>query len=282
MSSLKVETIRTQYVENPELSIVVPIGNRFGSRIINVMKGLELQTVDNIEIIVVDYGSIPIWHKKLMENLEPFDCTIYYYPTTDIWSLTISRNIGLRRAHGKYTGTIDGDCIPERDVAKLTLAVLKEDTRAFMIRQPFFLDTFSDFLFDLSLPEDYERLARARGRYIQPSLGAYMATSKEWWFKVRGFDERMRGWGSDDWDIWQRALRDGRRCKKFGPPTDIGSPTIQSPFPRTEIYHQWHPETWLREEIGDTCFNMLRKRNQEIRAEKTIVRNDENWGVFDG
>lgn len=278
---MKVETIRTQDVKGPRLSIVIPIGNRYGSRVINVMKGIEQQTISDIEVIVVDYGSAPTYHEKLMENLAPFDCTIYYCPTTDIWSLTISSNIGIRRAHGEYVGKLDGDCIPERRVAELTLAVLEEDPRAFMIRQPFFLNTFSDFLFNLFLPEDYTRLAEALGRYIQPSLGAYMATSKEWWFKVRGFDERMKGWGSDDWDIWQRALRDGRIYKKIGPPTDIGIPTTPPPFPQTELYHQWHPETWLMEIIGQEKFNMFRKRNQEIRSEKTIVRNDEGWGVFD-
>lgn len=281
---MKVETIRIQDIEDPKLSIVIPIGNRYGSRVINTMKGIEQQTISNIEVIVVDYGSELMCHKKLMENLTPFDCTIYSYPTTDVWSLTISRNIGIRRAHGKYIATLDGDCIPERNVARLTLDALEGNPRAFMIRQPIFMDKFFCFLFNLSLPEDYSLLAEAPGRYIQPSLGAYMATAKEWWFKVRGFDERMKGWGSDDWDIWQRALRDGRLCKKFGPPTEVGLPTTQPSLLRTqtEIYHQWHPETWLMEIIGEKKFNEHRRHNQEIRSEKTIVRNDEGWGMFDG
>jgi len=77
--------------------------------------------------------------------------------------------------------------------------------------------------------------------------------------KLRGFDERMYGWGGIDTDLYYRVNR-----------------TIKSVYLQDhgchKAIHQHHPKT-------KTCESKFTKRNRHILATSTtLVRNEESWG----
>ncbi|GAG98896.1 unnamed protein product, partial [marine sediment metagenome] len=114
----------------------------------------------------------------------------------------------------------------------------------------------------LVLPRDYAELSKVKKKYGFPSVGAFVSAPRTWWWKVRGFDERMSGWGPIDRDLWTRAQRDIEiKCQR----------ARHLNLPETRIYHQYH-EVRTRANLG---FNRL-----IWTRDKTIVKNRENWGIF--
>ena len=251
-------------LESPVFTLVIPTRNRYGARMRNCMRGIQLQTQEGIEVIVADYGSSEKGLTRMLKTLDPFDCTVYHYKTDNVWSLSRARNIGIRRANTKYVASLDVDCIMGIDVVQTTIKRYKEKPNYFVVNRVCHgledLDVKS-----LILPQDYPRL-RQTCKCVRPGVGAYMSAPREWWFKVRGFDERMKRWGAEDDDIKKRARRDGRRVHVLSRKKDreIGM----------KIYHQWHPKSKAR----------LNSRTQQrinlriFKKDNTIIRNNKHWG----
>jgi hypothetical protein len=77
--------------------------------------------------------------------------------------------------------------------------------------------------------------------------------------KLRGFDERMYGWGGIDTDLYYRIDRTIKSIYL----QDIGCP---------KAIHQHHPTT-------STCESRFTQRNRHILATSTsLIRNHESWG----
>lgn len=249
-------------LESPVFTLVIPTRNRYGARMRNCMRGIQLQTQKGIEVVIADYGSSKKGLERTLKTLEPFDCTVYHYKTGDVWSLSRARNIGIRRANAKYVASLDVDCIMEPDVVKTSVIRYEENPNYFVVSRvchcPKDLDVKS-----LVLPQDYQ-LLRGRCECVRPGVGAYMSAPREWWFKVRGFDERMKRWGAEDDDIKKRARKDGRHLHVLSRKKDQGR----------RIYHQWHPKSGAR-------LNSRRQQRINLRIFKkdnTLIRNKENWG----
>ena len=265
-----VETVRVQKIESPIYSVVVPVGNLYGARVRNCLRSLQLQTVGSLEVIVVDYGSTPENHRQLMVTLEPFDCTVFRFPTKDAWSMSLSRNIGLRRAKGEYVATLDADCVLMPIVLKFTLNIHRETPRLIMMA-PYYLDENVEIEY-INLPRDYERLRAGNPRYLKRSIGGFMSAPRSWWLKVRGFDERMKMYGCEDGDLCRRAEID----------PEIENYVIEENCaPDIRFYHQWHPPMRLHKAIGEEAVNRQYEINQLIKkSEYSIRRNTGDWGMM--
>lgn len=256
----KVKLIRKQKIDAPIYSIIVQVGNIHGSRVRNCVKSIKLQTAAKIETIVVDYGSNAANHKNLMQTLKPFNCTVYYCPTKQIWSTAIARNIGIRRTKSKYVAAMDVDCILEPRVVEGIIKKHEEKPRIIAIGPSLLPKSIN--IDKLVLPRDYTKLEKVKKKYLGPSVGAFVSAPRNWWRKVRGFDERMSGWGPIDRDLWTRAQRDKEikclRARQLG-------------LPKTRIYHQYH---------GVRTRANLKLNRLIWTRDKTIVKNRENWGIF--
>lgn len=265
-----VETIRVQKIESPVYSVVVPVGNLYGARVRNCLRSLQLQTVGSLEVIVVDYGSTLENHRRLMATLKPFDCTVFRFPTKDAWSMSISRNIGLRRARGEYVATLDADCLLMPGVLKFTLNFHQKVTRLIMM-SPYYLDEIFEPEY-IELPRDYERLRASNPRYLKRSIGGFMSAPRIWWLKVRGFDERMKMYGCEDGDLFKRAEID----------PEIENYIIEENcMSDIRFYHQWHLPMRLHQTIGEEAVNRQLKINRMIKKnEYSIRRNTGEWGVM--
>ena len=97
--------------------------------------------------------------------------------------------------------------------------------------------------------------------------GACQSTTRAWFEKVHGYDERLVGWGYEDDDLLARAKRDG-----------LIAVNIQH---RTDMLHQWHETDRERmARAGQSAqFEARYRENIAIsRGDPRTVRNEHGWG----
>jgi len=263
-----VETIQTHDIEDPAYSIIIPTRDRCSHALRNCLKSVELQTLQPLELIVVDYGSTEENHEKLM-SLIP-DCTVYRCKTDAPWSLAVARNIGLRRATARTSCSLDADMIMEPRVLEVAHKIHAANPRVYMSSHVVLLDPAALSPAKLTLPQGYEKLALARWTFQSEGWGGFVSAPTEWWHECQGFDERFTVWGSEDVDMWKRAARarmNGRRLNSAGEE-------------ETAIYHLHHPNIQIEAyRTGDEEIISIIKQNKRwLRVTKGVQRNDENWG----
>jgi len=256
-------------MNTPLISIVIPIRNRHGARVRNCLESIKVQSIKTIEIVIADYGSNEPNYEKLIETLKPFECIVFHHSTDEIWSRPIANNMGIRRAWGEYIMTLDVDCILEQRVVEHVVRLHEENPNNIIASQVYHLKEEFD-IENITLPQDYGKLRKFSEMY-RPGFGALISVPREWWHKVRGYDERMSGWGASDNDIWGRAKRSGLQRIML----------TEHPPPYAKIFHQWHKIHGIANEIGQKEFFRLYKINKSIwKNDRTIVRNDANWGLW--
>jgi len=263
-----VETIQTHDVEDPAYSIIIPTRDRYGHTLRNCLKSVELQTLQPLELIVVDYGSTEENHAKLMSLLP--DCTVYRCKTDAPWSLSVARNIGLRRATARTSCALDADLIMEPRVLEVAHQIHSAHPRVYMSSHVILLDPAALSPAKLTLPQGYKQLAQARWAYLTEGWGGFVSAPTEWWHECRGFDERFTVWGWEDVDMWKRAARAGMSRRRIISASEEG----------TAIYHLHHPSIPLdAQKTGDREIMAVIKQNERwTKVTKGVRRNDENWG----
>lgn len=270
-----VEKVKVQLVkEDCPLTIVIPIRGPYWSKLlINCLKSIEIQTLEKSETIISDHGSSNESFKELMEAVSPFHCNVLRYPTKDVWSLSIARNIGIRRACGSHVVTLDADVILEPRVLETILDLLGKNSNSLIVSTMRNLNNPDDINLDnMKLPEDYNKIEE-QSRPPRPGIGGLMLATRSWWHKVRGFDERMKGWGAEDDDLRKRAKRSGK--------TVIYLQNLN--LPQTKVFHQWHPRALLvkSKQLTSKDYHAFARANKRIfRGSGTIIRNDASWGVY--
>ena len=267
---MTVETVQVHDVEDPAYSIVIPIRNRCGHAVRNCLKSVELQTLQPLDLIVVDYGSTRENHEKLMRLLP--DCTVYRCETDAPWSLAVARNIGLRRAMTRYSCSLDADLIMEQRVLEAAHRIHNTHPRVYMSNQVVLLAPAAISPASITLPQGYKQLADARWTYQSEGWGGFVSAHTGWWHECRGFDERMTIWGSEDVDMWKRAARAGMDRRRLNSAGEEA----------TAIYHLHHPSIPLKAlRTGDEEVITIVKQNERwSRVTKGVQRNDENWGLW--
>jgi len=263
----------------PLYSIVVPITHGEGKRALNprlrnCMKSIENQTLQPLEVIVADYGSTEDGHEEIMEALEDFDCSVYYYPNTDgIWNLAKARNMGIRRSQCENVAAVDADVILEPRVMEVLSNAHASRIRSFISCFARFLkpDAWPGGPTDLDLPEGFLKL-REMEFWPSAGWGTVVSAPRSWLFKVRGFDERMKFWGAEDRDLWKRAGLDGMDRYRIN---DLKEDD-------TEIYHQFHDDCLSWDQSRLTKEEAAQIKWNKLLADKdyTLMRNNDNWGLW--
>jgi len=304
---------------NPPISsVVIPIRNRGGPRLRNCVKSLEIQTLRPIEIIVADYGSTEEGHGEIMRTLEDFDCTVYYHPTDEVWSLAVARNMGIRRSNPKCENVtaIDADLILEPRVIEVLSQAHASKPRSYIscfigmlppkamphaveflknclaggrsrvdcIKEyrklhPTKLDEVPD---DFQFPQDFAKLrdiSRSTGSSVSAGWGGLVSAPRDWFFKVRGFDERMKFWGWEDNDLWKRAGLDNMDRYRIN---DLNEGD-------TEIYHQFHEDClsltfsalWDKTERTPEERRQISWNKMIATRDTSLIRNNKKWGLWE-
>ena len=267
-----VELVRKQEGEDPVLSVVIPVRDRWGARLHNCVKSITLQTLQPLEIIIADYGSTAEGHREIIKTLEPFDCSVYYYPTHEIWSLAIARNMGIRRSSCDQVVVFDADLIAEPRVLEVVLEGHLSRPKSYI---SCFIRMLRAELQEMPMPEGFPALKEI-DYWPSAGWGGLVSADRSWFFKVRGFDERMKFWGSEDGDLWKRAGLDGMDCYRLN----------ERSLEDTEVYHQSHKDCLSGGLAKD--FNVTKEDADRIvwnrmikERDHTIIRNNEMWGLKD-
>jgi hypothetical protein len=172
--------------------------------------------------------------------------------------------------------TLDVDCILHRKTIEAAEQALEEDPRRYLMCPNRSLGK----RVDLSGDWEYRDLAK-KGHFLDwkgaregmgpmsMSWGCLQGAMREWWFEVRGLDEEMQYWGSEDHDLAKRANSTGLRW--YWIPQ------------RYKLLHQWHPagQAGVGMELDDDVKVWL-KRNHLISRDKLrrkeFIRNLDGWG----
>ena len=265
---MTVEVVQERATEGAAFSVVVPVRDRFGPMLRNCLRGIELQTLQPIELIVADYGSSPENHEKLMQVLP--DCTVYRCETEEPWSLAAARNIGLRRAQADNTCALDADLIMEPLVLETALEIHRAHPASYLTTRAILLDPAAIDPAAVELPRDYMKILTARSSYVSEGWGGFTSAPTWWWHQCQGFDERMKRWGWEDVDMWKRAAR--ARMRRLRLSDDV--------IWHTAIYHQHHPIVQHEAyRLDDTeLIGVIRQNERWAKGTGGVLRNDENWG----
>jgi len=267
---MTIETIQTDNVDNPVYSVVVPIRDRCGAMLRNCLRSIELQTIKPAELIVVDYGSTPENHEKLLEMLPP--CTVYRYETDEPWNLSAARNIGLRRTHAKHSCVLDADLLLEPRVLESTLKIHNTYAPCYVTTQVILLSPTAMSPSTIELPRDYDKLTNAPFLKRAEGWGGFTSAPTSWWYTCQGFDERMKWWGWEDVDMWKRVARAGLARNRLQSIMYSGS----------EVYHQYHVNVQIDavKQRKIETYKAIATNEHYAKHTRGIIRNDENWGLW--
>lgn len=229
------------------VSVVIGIRDWEPQRLeLAIRSHLECSISSDIEIIVSDYGSSDPDPVKAI--CTKFNC-VYQYTEADIWSRSRALNIGLSMAKSDMMVTTDADIIFAPRTLEGTLKSLENNPNSIVLAQcsdlseAFTLEKAANFPWD-----DIYRDAVLRPRWGMGGLCAFNRTTLD---EVRGFEERMVVWGSEDNDFVKRCRQAGRYMHWISG-QDVG------------IYHVWHPP----------FLEVNPKSNDIHEVNKVILKND--------
>lgn len=217
----------------PKLSIVIGVRNR-SAMLKNCLRSLSLQDSKDFEVIIVDYGGTD----DIEGLVHDYGFTKYIYThNTGIYSRTHSLNIGIRNAASELILCTDADIIfaPNFVTAALKAASEGAIVLCHCLRlSPKFIKPYFK----------YQEIVKKSTPGHEFSIGGCQMLHRKVWNEIRGWDEDIVGWGSEDWDIMHRLKRKGIK----------------------EIYI--HHKTSIIHQNHDPCF-------------RTAYRNDILWALHD-
>lgn len=108
------------------ISVIVPIYNTDSDMLLECIKSILNQTYKKIEIILVDDGSDKAKADDY-DNIASMDIRIKIYHNKNR-GVSYSRNFGLMKSKGKYISFVDADDLLERDMYKILINDIIENS----------------------------------------------------------------------------------------------------------------------------------------------------------
>lgn len=250
-------------MNKPAITVIIPLRNteshhRDLGRLENCLLSLTKQSIpaNRIDIIVSDLDSDPQFQGQHQEICKRLGARYVYTQTGDSWNISRARNVGIKNARADFIMTTDVDCVFAPDFIEIVLRHMAKDKMVHC--------RISD------LPQDHDGqldnfLWMNKVSILRPAFayGGCQVFSREWAFKVRGFDEAYKVWGADDTDFYLRGVQDG-----------LKSVWIER---ETSFFHQWHQSE--NNPVNRPQINENRIRLKLVEMGKfPIVRNDSGWG----
>lgn len=243
---------------NKKISIVVGVRNR-NYQIKHLISSLIFQTYNKnfFELIIVNYGG----DENLQEIIKKYSGISIKYIYVDekkIFNESRAKNIGIKNANGKIVICTNADIIFSPKLLELFVKQFNKNSNSlFQLRRRNLKENLNikkitaKIVTNKSLKNNIQSISN---KFYQ---GDFQASLKENWFKIKGYDERLTGWGFMDQDLSNRMVR-------------IGVKQIWLDYKKLSIYHQYHTDS-IRS-INNNNINRIISKRQKWQPN--------NWGMI--
>lgn len=207
------------------LTVVIPVQDRAGNRLHNLLRSLRAQRASPAPyVVVVDYGSAPDQAGEVAALAQEYGADVLRVPGPLEWNRAKALNLGWRRATTAYVLFADADLVFRDDYTGTAVEALHEDQRRLVVSKMLDLPEGHSVEIDQDNVGELETLAQSRlGDGAHPSIVAASCAALE---LAGGYDEAFRIWGSEDDDLFRRLRNLGLEAY------DVSD--------RTLYLHQWH------------------------------------------
>lgn len=254
----------------PLLTIVASNRDRFdlNSNITKFfIKSLEWQTNLDFTFLISDGGS-----KNYNEIKEYFETRngkikmkVVQYKIGEAFERARLNNVGIRNADTKYVACTDVDMMFDKNFIQTVIDNLKENV---------FIESRTLYMKDYAVNKIYsgeidpcqniEACKVGRLKNVT-TAGGWECTSIDNWNVLKGFNEEMVGWGSEDFELLTRVGM--RRIK-----TIWLSQTRETAM----VFHQPHPKPNIKFDLE------CQEQNKKILQKTKIDVNAKGWGgIYD-
>ena len=250
----------------PTLTIAASNKDRFqiGSPATDLfVKSIQWQTNTDFELLIADGGSKN--YEEIKEYFAahegPVSMRIVQHKIEDVFLRAFLNNVGVRNAYGEYIMTTDVDMMFGKEFVNTLMDNVGPnnmvESRTLYWKYPVARMVYNGVL------DPYNNLDACRAGRIKKrtSAGGCQCMHIDSWTKVRGFDERFYGWGSEDYDLLGRCSRAKMKIKWMGEaPSSV------------MLFHQPHAKD-VKRDLG------FQKKNLKLlNAVNKGTVNPETWG----
>jgi glycosyltransferase involved in cell wall biosynthesis len=242
-----------------EISVIIALRDRSGTRLANCLRSLRWQTVDcaDVEIVLSDFGSDLQHAASIAEMADEYGAVVERTETDAVWNRSRALNLGIQAATGRLALCTDADMIFAPDFLAAVLQSHASEPDAMVVCRCHDLpESLAETPWQRS---DFALLrSKAAERHLS-GTGACQAVRRQFFNDVRGYDEAFEYWGAEDDDMLHRAQRYGLQVCWL---------------PKsTSMLHQWHPtmknDKWLQRKINEWRLKLTRHN---------VVKNRAGWG----
>ena len=242
-----------------DVSVVMPVLNPHPTYFRKAVASLLGQTLANFELIVVEDPSPASAGAVLGEFADP---RIRHVRNRERTSFAAQINRGLELAASDLVARFDADdlCEPER-LSKQVAFLRKHSDVDILGSHLAIIDTEGKTLGYREYPRDHRAILRAFPRYNPVPHPAVMYR-KEGIVNVGGYhDTRFKG--PEDYDLWSRLAKAGRRF---------------ATFPECLVRYRIHPNATKSEKLRDTIRGTLEVKERYWLDAMTLGGRARMWG----
>jgi len=249
-----------------KLSIATSNRNRFNPLSNSTkwfIKSLENQTCKDFELVIADGGSDNIQDlEDFAKNYNNFPIKIVRFPIGEKFERSRLNNVAIKNSSSDYIMTTDVDMFFATEFVETLLSKCSEnhfiESRTMYWKQP-----LADQIYNGKLNPFIDLNSCKIGRIKKrTTAGGCQCAHRKLWNKVRGFDERYLGWGSEDCDLLNRMGISGAKIKWLGEETNS-----------IMLFHQPHGKPNLAGDLKDQS-----KNKNILNSVKSYIANPDGWG----
>lgn len=239
-------------------SIVFNIWRRSTDLLARSLYCWQNQTYPPFEIIVVDLNDDGVEVKKVGKVLYHFPLARHVTRPLSRYNFSRGQNIGIKAT------SPDADYVLCTGLELMFSANYLAELETIMSPTRLALGITGLLPEKVDIPaepfSEWDRLVNSTEHTSknQMSPGTLQCASRDWWFKIRGYDESIPYTFSDS-DIIRRAWLDEPRLQ----PLCFG-------WDRAQVIHQWH--------LRPSFDNLPTRTLESIQRDMTVVRNPNGWG----
>ncbi|MFA7219304.1 MAG: glycosyltransferase [Synergistaceae bacterium] len=254
-----------------KLSIAVSNRDRFdlgSSPTTWFLKSLENQTFRDFELVIADGGSKNIDEIKeyASQKKNGFPIRIAELRLGEKFERARMNNVGIRNASSPYILTTDVDMFFAPKFIETVVEHLKPEV-FIESRTMYWKPPIANMIYSGKVDpfKDVELIKRGRIKK-RTTAGGCQCANIEQWTKVRGFDEKMIQWGSEDYDL---LFRMSHICKVVW---------LGESIEEIMLFHQPHFKSPEQIKLDIQHQNENKKLLQLTRLDRSRKVNANGWG----